>query len=198
MSQQPPLRPLRVLLVDESPRRSSVLAEALRESGCDVLATVPCGVDLYAALDRTDVDVVIVDMESPDRDMLEDMHRISAENPHPIVMFVNDDDPDAMRAAVRAGVAGYVVRGADRERVRSVLDVAIARFEEVQALRTELQRAKASLEERKLVEQAKGLLMAKRGMAEEEAYKALRQMAMNRNLRLVEVARSVLNMAELL
>jgi len=191
-------RPVRVLLVDESPRRSSVLADALRASGCDVLATIPCGVDLYASLDRTDADVIIIDMESPDRDMLEDMHRLTAENPRPIVMFVDDGDPESIRAAVRAGVAGYVVRGVDRERVRSVLDVAMARFEEMQALRDELQRARVSLDERKLVDEAKRLLMTKRGMGEDEAYKALRKMAMTRNMRLVEVARSVLNMVDLL
>lgn len=190
--------PIRVLLVDESPRRSSALADALRVAGCEVVAVVPCGVDLYQHLKNVEADAIVIDMESPDRDMLEDTRRLSCERPRPIVMFVDDGDPEAIRAAIRAGVAGYVVKGANPERVKSVLDVAIARFEEIQGLRAALDRARTSLEERTVVDRAKELLMEKRGMSEEEAYKALRRMAMDRNVRLIEIARNVLAMAELL
>jgi response regulator NasT len=190
--------PIRVLLVDESPRRSSVLVDALQASGCEVVAVVPCGVDLYQHLKNVEADAIVIDMESPDRDMLEDTRRISSERPRPIVMFVDDGDPEAIRAAIRAGVAGYVVKGADPERVKWVLDVAIARFQELQGLRAELDRARTSLEERKIIDRAKELLMEKRGMSEEDAYKALRRLAMDRNVRLIEVARNVLTMAELL
>jgi response regulator NasT len=170
----------------------------LTAAGCRVVATVPRGVDLHAHLENVDADVIIIDMESPDRDTLEDMRRISCERPRPIVMFVDDGSPEAIRAAVHAGVAGYVVRGADPDRVKSVLDVAMARFEEMQSLRSELDRARTTLEERKVVDRAKRLLMEKRGMSENDAYKTLRQTAMNRNLRLVDVARNVLDIVDLL
>jgi response regulator NasT len=163
-----------------------------------VIATVPHGVDLLRHLENVETDVIIIDMESPDRDTLEGMRRISHERPRPIVMFVDDGSPEAIRAAVRAGVAGYVVGGADPERVKSVLDVAMARFEEQQSLRSELDRARATIEERKIVDRAKRLLMEKRGMSENDAYKTLRQTAMNRNLRLIDVARTILDMVDLL
>jgi response regulator NasT len=174
------------------------MVDALEASGCEVVAVVPRGLDLFQHLREIDADAIVIDMESPDRDMLEDTRRISSENPRPIVMFVDDGDPDAIRAAIRAGVAAYVVKGANPDRVKSVLDVAIARFQELQSLRAELGKARTSLEERKVIDRAKALLIEKRGMSEDGAYKALRRLAMERNVRLVEVARSVLTMADLM
>ena len=137
-------------------------------------------------------------MDSPDRDTLEDMQRITSEQPRPIVMFVDESDSESIRTAVRAGVAAYVVKGSSADRIRPVLEVAVARFEEFQALKSELARAQSTLADRKIIERAKGILMEKRGFSEEEAFRMLRKMAMNQGVRLAEVARHVLAAAEII
>lgn len=187
---------LSVLLVDSRPDRSARLTRGIEEAGHRVVARASESADLYGMVRSIDPDVIIVDTESPSRDTLEDMHRLTADRP--IVMFVDSSDPDSTRAAMRAGVAAYVVKGASAERVQDVVDVAIARFEEHRALRAELDRARTDLAERKVIDRAKGVLMQKREMSEREAYAALRRMAMNRNMRLIDVAQNVLEMAELL
>jgi response regulator NasT len=189
---------LRVLLVDERADRARDLASTLEASGCQVVAQLLGAVDLHATLRAVQPDVVIVDMDSPDRDTLEDMQRITSEQPRPIVMFVDQTDSESIRSAVRAGVAAYVVKGASPERIRPVLEVACARFEEFQALKSELARAQSTLADRKLIERAKGILMQKRGLSEEIAFQMLRKMAMNQGVRLAEVARHVLAAAEIL
>ncbi len=189
---------LRVMLIDHRPDRSSEIAEGLERSGCQVIARTAGGPDLAREVAGVRPDVIIIDLESPDRDTLEGMQRLSDALPRPIVMFVDETDRDAIRTAVRAGVAAYVVKGASAERVRPVLDVAIARFEEHQALKDELHQVKSTLEERKITERAKGLLMKRRGMTEQEAYAALRKLAMDQNLKLSAVARRVLDMADVL
>jgi response regulator NasT len=189
---------LRVLLVDERADRARDLARTLEDSGCQVVAQLSGPVDLHDTLRAVQPDVVIVDMDSPDRDTLEDMQRITSEQPRPIVMFVDESDSESIRTAVRAGVAAYVVKGASPERIRPVLEVACARFEEFQALRDELARAQSTLAERKVIERAKGILMQKRGFSEDAAFAALRRMAMNQGIRLVEVARHVLAAAEVI
>jgi response regulator NasT len=189
---------LRVLLVDERADRARDLARTLEDAGCQVVAQLIGAVDLHATLRAVQPDVVIVDMDSPDRDTLEDMQRITSEQPRPIVMFVDASDSESIRTAVRAGVAAYVVKGSSPDRIRPVLEVAVARFEEFQALKTELARAQSTLADRKIIERAKGILMEKRGFSEEEAFRMLRKMAMNQGVRLAEVARHVLAAAEIL
>jgi len=189
---------LRVLLVDERADRARDLASTLEAAGCQVVAQLVGAVDLHATLRAVQPDVVIVDMDSPDRDTLEDMQRITSEQPRPIVMFVDETDSESIRTAVRAGVAAYVVKGASAERIRPVLEVACARFEEFQALRSELARAQSTLADRKLIERAKGILMEKRGLSEEIAFQMLRKMAMNQGVRIAEVARHVLAAAEII
>lgn len=189
---------MRVLIVDERPERLEALARALEAEGHDVVTAPRERTDLHACIREVAPDVVVIDVQVPDRDVLEDTRRIAREQPKPIVMFVDESDDESTRAAIEAGVAAYVVNGASPARVRSILAVAVARFREHQHLRSELARARSSLAERKLVDRAKGLLMERRGWSEDEAYRALRQMAMNRNMRLVEVARSVLEMVHLL
>jgi response regulator NasT len=189
---------LRVLLLDARAERAHDLACTLEAAGCQVVAQLSLPVDLHATLRAVQPDVVIVDMDSPDRDTLEDMQRITREQPRPIVMFVDESDSESIRTAVRAGVAAYVVKGASPERIRPVLEVAVARFEEYQALRTELARAQSTLADRKIIERAKGVLMEKRGFSEDEAFRMLRKMAMNQGVRLAEVARHVLAAAEII
>ena len=189
---------LRVLLVDERADRARDLASTLEAAGCQVVAQLVGAVDLHATLRAVQPDVVIVDMDSPDRDTLEDMQRITSEQPRPIVMFVDESDSESIRTAVRAGVAGYVVKGSSPDRIRPVLEVAVARFEEFQALKSELARAQSTLADRKVIERAKGILMEKRGLSEEIAFQMLRKMAMNQGVRLAEVARHVLAAAEII
>lgn len=189
---------LRIALVDEKPERSSALEAALVAEGYEVVARLGGADDLRARLAELAPDVVIVDMQSPDRDVLEDMQRIHRESPRPIVMFVDESDGASIRAAVRAGVSAYVVDGLRSRSVRPIVEVAIARFEEFQALRHELEEALESLEERKLVDRAKGILMERRGVGEQEAYRLLRKAAMDRQLKLAELARQLIATAELL
>jgi response regulator NasT len=186
------------MLVDEKPERSSDLARALVESGCEVVARLNGCDDLRAQVAALAPDVIIVDMQSPSRDVLEDMRRLHQEQPRPVVMFVDESDADSIRAAVRAGVSAYVVDGLKSGRVRAVVEVAIARFEEFQALRSELDAARTTLADRKLVERAKGIIMRRQGIGEEDAYQLLRKTAMDRKRKLAEVARDVIAMAELL
>lgn len=189
---------LRVMLVDGRARRAQMVEEALAALGYDVVARVTPGADLLRQVREVQPDVVIVDMESPTRDILEDMHGVSRETPRPVVMFTNDGDSDTIRAAVWAGVSAYVVDGMQPERIRPILDAAIARFHAFQALRDELAQTKQTLAERKVIERAKGILMRQRRLGEEEAYRLLRKAAMDRGKRLAEVAQDLVDMAELL
>ncbi len=189
---------LRVLLVGARVDHASRLVEALEAAGCHVLSRADSCVDLERTVAAVEPDLVIIDLESPDRDSLEGMARVGEGHARPVVMFVDESDTESIRSAVRAGVAAYVVKGADPGRIRPVLEVALARFEQFQALKGELREARASLEERKLVERAKGLLMERRQLSENDAYGMLRKLAMSRNTRIGDVARQVIDMAELL
>jgi response regulator NasT len=193
-----PIPKLRIALVDEKPERSDDLERALVAEGYDVLARLAGGGDLRARIAELAPDVIIVDMQSPERDVLEDMQRLQEQEPRPVVMFVDESDSESIRAAVRAGVSAYVVDGLRSRSVRPIVEVAIARFQAFQALREELDAARVSLEERKLIERAKGILMKRRGVGEAEAYQLLRRAAMDRQMKLVEVARHLIEIAELL
>ncbi len=191
-------RPLRVMLVDDYPERAEVLERALTASSHQIVARLGSGANLRAEVTRLAPDVVIIDLDSADRDILEDMHAINREQPRPVVMFTRDDDPALIKSAVHAGVSAYVVGGLDPRRVLPILNVAIARFEQFQALQRELDDARTALAERKCIERAKGILMKQRRMDEEAAYAAMRKMAMDRNLKLVDLARSLIAAADLL
>lgn len=194
----PVLTPIRVMIVDENAERAARIETSLRDNGCEVVASLMGRADLQATINETQPDVIVIDMECPDRDTLEDMSRISQHQPRPTVMFVDRSDSESIRAAVQAGVSAYVVGGLSPERVRPVLEVAIARFTEFQALRRELENARSSLEERKVIERAKGILMQRRGLDEDAAFRLLRKMAMDRKARLAAIAREVVAAAELL
>jgi response regulator NasT len=142
--------------------------------------------------------VVIADLDSPDRDTLESMGTVSREVPRPIVLFAREGSTETIEKAIKAGVSAYVVDGLAPSRIQPVVDVAIARFREYQALRRELADTKLKLAERKSVDRAKGILMDRRGMSEQEAYTALRKLAMDKNKRLAEVAEMIIASAELL
>jgi two-component system, response regulator / RNA-binding antiterminator len=189
---------MRVLVVDESDERASLLREALTAAGHEVAASLSSSLELLRAVETLHPDVIVIDTESPTRDVLEHVVIVSQSSPRPIVMFASDSGGEAIRSAVRAGVSAYVVDGLDTSRVNSIVEVACARFEEFQRLKIELAEANLKLSERKLVERAKGLLMQSRGLSEDDAYHALRKLAMAKKQRLGDVAQQLIDTAELL
>lgn len=184
--------------MDETVERAALLKHALQEAGCCIVAHVFDCTDLSGLVRDLTPDIIILDTESPDRDTLEHICVISRDQPRPIVMFTHDDDSNKIQAAIRAGVSAYVVDGIDRARLWPIMEVAMARFTDYQSLRQDLKKAESQLAERKEVERAKGILMKQRGWSEEEAYQALRKMAMGKSLKLVDVARQIVSVADLL
>lgn len=189
---------LNIMLVDELPERSQAMEKLLTNLGHRIVARASAGDDLTTLVNRYLPDVIIIDMDSPDRDTLEHMQTISAGHPRPIVMFTNDDDRETIHKAVKAGVTAYIVDGLQPQRVMPILETAIARFREFQSIKQELEQTRNTLEERKLVERAKGILMKQSNYDEESAYKAMRKIAMDRNMKIVDLARSIIAAAELL
>lgn len=161
-------------------------------------ASLTSPLELLRTIEELGPDVIVIDTESPSRDVLEHLVALTQRTPRPVVMFAADGSTDTIRRATRAGVSAYVVGGLDRNRIRAIIDAAVARFEQSQDLRSRLAEANLRLDERKLVERAKGLLMRARGLDEESAYRALRRMSMDQNRRIGEVARSVIGMADFL
>lgn len=193
---------MRVLVIDELAEdleeRAETLRDGLARAGHEVVASLSSPLELLRAVERLRPDVIVIDTESPTRDVLEHLVIVSQSSPRPIVMFASDSGGEAIREAVRAGVSAYVVDGLDAGRVNSIVEVACARFDELQRLKVELADANLKLSERKLVERAKGLLMQSRGLSEDQAYHALRKLAMSKKQRLGDVAQQVIDTAELL
>ncbi len=189
---------LKILLVDENRGRSAILERALVDSGQQVIATLNSGENLSAQVAALCPDVIIIDLDSPDRDILEQMRSITRDDPRPVVMFSEDNDSNSIKQAVEAGVSAYVVDDLNDRRIKPIMDVAIARFREYQALRDELTQVKNTLEERKIIDRAKGIIMQRKECNEESAYQLLRKTAMNSNQRLVDVARNLIASLELL
>jgi response regulator NasT len=186
-------------VVDRNSDRAEIVRRALVEAGDDHLVEVAAGSgDLLSLLRTVQPDIVIVDLDLPDRDTIEQLRVATNEMPRPIVMFVDGTDDASMRAAISAGVSAYVVDGLTEKRVKPILDVAVARFQAFELMRVELETARLGLAERKTIERAKGILMRLRGLSEEEAYSALRSKAMNEQKKLVDIAQSVVTAADLL
>ncbi len=177
--------------------RNRSLRIGLLESGFNLVATLPADVFLSERIAQLQPDMVIVDAESDARDALEHVVIATRDAPRPIVMFTNDSDPAHVRQAVAAGVTAYVVSGLSAERIRPILDVAMARFEHEQALKAELNTARTELKDRKTIDRAKALLMQRQGLTEEQAYNKLRKTAMDKGLKLAEVAQRMLDVADL-
>jgi response regulator NasT len=189
---------LRILVIDRNPERAAIVERALKETGEYLVEVSPGASHLLELLRVMQPDVLIVDLDLPDRDTIEQLRVATSEMPRPIVMFVDRSDTETMRAAVSAGVSAYVVDGLQARRVKPIIDVAVARFQEFENLRRELELAKTSLAERKLIDRAKGILMRVRGLSEDEAYALLRRKAMHDQKKVVEIAQSVITAAELL
>ena len=193
-----PLQKLRVLLIDDGARHIQPIRDELVRQGHEVVGVIASATLIHDVVQQLQPDVVIVDTESPTRDTLENLATLSAHNPRPVVVFTDDDSRGPMQRALRAGVSAYVIAGLQTERLEPVLQVAIARFEQEAALRAQLDKAEQQLAGRKVIERAKGVLMAEAGLDEDAAYKRLRKLAMDRGKRLSDVAQSVIDAQELL
>ena len=198
-------RSLRILIVDENAVRAAILEEGLRVAGNGADGGGALEIhyiremsNLLARIAAVDPDVILIDLENPSRDTLEQMFQVSRLARRPIAMFVDKSDSATVQAAIDAGVSAYVVDGLRKERVKSILDVTISRFHAFDRLQCELQQAKSALEDRKIVEQAKAILMRQRGCSEDDAYVLLRRTAMNQNRKIAELARSLVAAAALL
>ena len=189
---------LRIMLVDDTTERAFYLSLVLERLGYDVVAEISDPHQLHDEVLRLSPDAIIVDTDSPSRDTLENLCAITESCPRPIVMFASDPARESIRQAVRAGVSAYVVDGLAPERITPILDTAVARFEAFQAMKNELDSVKTKLSERKIVEKAKGILMKSAKLTEDQAYRALRKQAMDRKLQIVEVARQVIAVSELM
>jgi response regulator NasT len=188
---------LRIMLVDESREGASPLREALLDAGYDVVETTSTAAALLDRVAALAPDVIIIGTDSPTRDTLEQLSFVSRERPRPIVLFTDDRGSATIQASLKAGVSAYIVAGMQADRLQPILEVAVARFEQEQALREELKDAQDRLAERKLVERAKGLLMRDKGVSEEHAFRLMRKLAMDRNRRLADVAQQIIDVSEL-
>lgn len=189
---------LRVLLVDDNLERAAAVTAGLEADGCVVVGRIPDHADIVAQVRAAGAEVIVCDLDNSSRDAIESMRALHRDEPRPVVMFVDRAEPASIAAAMDAGVAAYVIEGLQPSRVRAVIDVAVARFAAHQALRAELAEVRTALSDRKVVERAKGLLMQTRRMSEDEAYRALRRLAMDQGKRLAEVAESVIALAKVL
>lgn len=187
---------LRILVIDEDRARADALVQSLAGDDYETVGVIDPKEDVVARVRDLAPDLIIVDMESPSRDTLEDMRRITADRPRPIVMFVDQSDESTTAEAMRVGISAYVIDGLNPARVKPILDVAMARFTEFQKLRSELDQAKMDLADRKTIERAKGLLMKTRNIPEAQAHRLMQKLAMDQNQRLVDVARSILALAQ--
>jgi response regulator NasT len=189
---------LNIVIVDESAARASILEDGLREAGFTQVTRIDETRNLLARIGAIDPDVILIDLESPSRDVLEQMFQMSRAVKRPIAMFVDQSDSASIQAAVDAGVSAYIVDGLKKERVKHILDMCISRFNAFSRLQSELETAKNAIEDRKSIDRAKGILMTATKLTEEEAYALMRRTAMNEKKKIIEIAHAVITAADML
>src|SRR5262245_62173890 len=189
---------LSILIVDENRLRASIIEDGLREAGHSRVSVVTTVNEVARRIAEIAPDVVGIDLENPNRDQLEHFFSLSRALQKPVAMFVDRSDTDEIQAAVEAGVSAYVVDGLKKERVKAILDMAISRFNAFARLSRELEEARSALEDRKIIDQAKAILIKSRGLSEADAYALLRKTAMNQNRKIVDIAQSLITAAGLL
>ena len=189
---------LKIVIVDESPVRAAILEDGLREAGFSQVVHIEGTNNLLARVYAIDPDVILIDLANPSRDVLEQMFQVSRIVKRPIAMFVDQSDTASIQASVDAGVSAYIVDGLKKERMKHILDLCISRFNAFARLQGELDRAKSALEDRKVIDRAKGILMKLKGLTEDEAYVLLRSTAMREKKKIGEIAQSILTASELL
>jgi two-component system, response regulator / RNA-binding antiterminator len=191
-------RDLTILVIDENAIRASIIEAGLHDAGHSRVSVVHDVHGVGRVIERLQPDVIVIDLENPNRDLLESMFQLSRSVKRPIAMFVDRSDSSMIEAAIDAGVSAYVVDGLRQERVKPILDMAIGRFNAFSRMERELAEARSELADRKVIDRAKGILMKSRGVSEEEAYKLLRTTAMNQNRKIAEIAQSLVLAAGLL
>ena len=189
---------MKVVLIDNDAARADLLQSALAEIGVTDVLSLPPNINLVDRVRALDPDVVLIDLNSPSRDALEQMFEVTRAVRRPVAMFVEGTGAESISAAIDAGVGAYVVDAMRPDRVKPVLDLAISRYNAFAQMRSELEAAKAALDERKILERAKGLLMKSRDLSEDEAYSLLRITAMDRGKRITDIAETIVTAAELL
>ena len=189
---------LKIILIDHNTGRSAMLRRALQDAGHEVISRLETLDGFQDNLEITHADAVIVNTDIPDDAVFANLSTINKTKPKPIVMFAQESASGMADTAVKSGVNAYIVDGLEENRVQGIIDIAIARFREFQALRDELDRTKTQLSDRKDIEKAKGLLMDKKGVSEDEAYNSLRKMAMDKNIRIGKVAKNIIAVLEIL
>ena len=187
----------KIVIVDKNPIRAAILEDGLREAGHVNVARIENRTGLLARIYAIDPDVILIDLENPSRDELEQMFQMSRAVKRPIAMFVDQSDTASIQASVDAGVSAYIVGNLQKDRIKTILDLCISRFNAFARLQDELDRAKSALEDRKVIDRAKGILMKAKNLTEEQAYALFRKTAMNENKKIAEIAQSVITTAEL-
>jgi two-component system, response regulator / RNA-binding antiterminator len=188
----------KIVIVDESPIRAAILEEGLREAGYSGVVHISEMQSLLARIYALDPDIILIDLENPSRDVLEQMFQVSRAVRRPIAMFVDQSDAASIQASVDAGVSAYIVDGLKKERIKPILDLCVSRFNAFARLQDELDRTRNALEERKVIDRAKGILMKLKGLTEEEAYVLMRSTAMREKKKIGEIAQSILTASEML
>lgn len=189
---------LKIVIVDESPVRSAIIEQGLREAGFSDVVRVSETANLLARIYAIDPDVILIDLENPSRDVLEQMFQVSRVVKRPVAMFVDQSDTASIQASVDAGVSAYVVGGLVKDRVKHILDLCISRFNAFSRLQTELDLAKTALEDRKIIDRAKGILMKMKNLGEDDAYSLMRSTAMREKKKIVDIAQSIITASEML
>ncbi|MFP6655729.1 MAG: ANTAR domain-containing protein [Myxococcota bacterium] len=184
---------MRLLLLEQLANQPDPLAERLEAAGCQVLERLSSTDALESALLRQASDVLVLDLVTPDVELVQRVGQIGQRHNQPVAVFVEETDVTTIKVAVNAGISSYIVRGSQVERLRDALEVARARFASEQSLRSDLASARSTLVDRKVIERAKGRLMKEQGLDEDDAFRALREISMRRNCKMVEVARSILD-----
>src|SRR6266567_8579427 len=187
----------KIVIVDQNPIRAAILDEGLREAGYLHVVRIDDTSHLLARIYAVDPDVILIDLENPSRDVLEQMFQVSRAVRRPIAMFVDQSDAASTEAAVDAGVSAYIVGGLRKDRIQNILDLCISRFNAFSRLQNELDRTRSALEERKVIDRAKGILMKAKSLTEETAYALMRRTAMNEKKKIAEVAQSVIIASEM-
>ena len=191
-------KPLRIMVIDANRIRASIIEEGLRDAGFADVILIHETSEVMRRIVEIDPDVVFIDLENPSRDELEHMFQVSRAIKRPVAMFVDSSDQASTENAIDAGVSAYIVDGLKKERVKTILDMAVSRFNVFDRLQRELEATKTELEDRKRVDKAKAILMRTRGLTEPDAYALLRKTAMDQNRRIVDIAESLIVAASLL
>ena len=187
----------KILLIDEDSSRTMMFTETLYQVGFEVAGRISCEDDILAGIKACEPDVLLIDMESPDQYIFNQLSEINKVHPKPIVFFAEKSEEDVIKKAVKSGVSAFIVDGLTGSRLKPVIELAIARFNETQSLYKKLAASEVNLEERKIVERAKGIIMSRKSLSEDEAYNSLRTLAMSQNKKIFEIAKNVIEMSEL-